>query len=381
MAFLHFVLSEMGDGDPGRMSTLYDVRQRLDLYGQAFLAMALANVAEANDTEDARVQGLLDNIAGQAVLSATGAHWQEDGVDRWTMNTDTRTTAIVLDAFTRLRPHDPLLPNVVRWLMVARQDGRWASTQETAWSIIALTDWMAATGELEADYDWQVMLNSGSLGNGTVTPQNIDEPVTLRAAVVDLLRDEANALRLSRNNENGNLYYTAHLNYFLDATAIQPRDRGLVVSRVLRAADGANAGQSISTAQVGDVISVTVTLQAPADIHYLLLEAPIPAGTEPIDTRLATESQLYSGPEFMEAGLSEEEDGYWWRSWVPSRTDIRDEKVALFADYLPAGTYEYTFLVRASLPGEYRVLPVHAEEMYFPEVWGRSSGGLFSVTE
>ena len=64
-----------------------------------------------------------------------------------------------------------------------------------------------------------------------------------------------------------------------------------------------------------------------------------------------------------------------------SFTDYRDDRVTLFATYLPAGAYEYTFLVRASLPGEFRVLPVHAEMMYFPEVWGRSGGALFTGTE
>ena len=31
--------------------------------------------------------------------------------------------------------------------MVARKFGYWETTQETAWSLIALTDWMVATGE------------------------------------------------------------------------------------------------------------------------------------------------------------------------------------------------------------------------------------------
>ena len=35
------------------------------------------------------------------------------------------------------------------------------------------------------------------------------------------------------------------------------------------------------------------------------------------------------------------------------------------------------FSIRA---GEFTVLPAHAEEMYFPEVFGRSAGGSFSVT-
>ncbi len=382
MAFTHFVLSEMGEGDPGRVVTLYAVNERLDIYGQAFLAMALANLAGEDGAQSPRVTSLLDNIRGQAILSATGAHWQEEGVDWWTMNSDTRTTAIVLTALTRLRPDDALLPNVVRWLMLARQDGRWASTQETAWSIVGLSEWMAATAELEANYDWQVTLNGATLGEGSVSPETVDQPVNLRVAVSELLRGEANALAFRRNNDSGNLYYTAQLRYFLDATAIPAQDRGLVVSRRMTAADGDHAGETVSGAAVGDVISVTVTLQAPSDIHYMLLEVPIPAGTEPIDASLATESNLYGSPEL---GITEPETAaahtYWWRPWIPSHSDIRDEKVALFADLLPAGTYEYTFLVRASLPGEYRVLPARAEAMYFPDVWGRSSGDLFTVTE
>jgi hypothetical protein len=41
MAFMHYVLAQMERGDPGRMSTLYAVRERLAHYGKAFLAMAM----------------------------------------------------------------------------------------------------------------------------------------------------------------------------------------------------------------------------------------------------------------------------------------------------------------------------------------------------
>jgi hypothetical protein len=72
---------------------------------------------------------------------------------------------------------------------------------------------------------------------------------------------------------------------------------------------------------------------------------------------------------------------YGWGWWWFSNTDLRDEKVVLFATYLPKGTYEYTYSIRASIPGEFRVIPTHAEQMYFPEVFGRGDGGLFRVTE
>jgi uncharacterized protein YfaS (alpha-2-macroglobulin family) len=368
MAFMHYVLAQMDKGDPGRMSTLYAVRERLAYYGQALLAMAL----HEGSAEDARAQTLLDGLTGAAILTAAGASWQEQGVDYQTMNTDTRSTALVLDAFLQVQPDSPILPNVVRWLMTVRSAGRWASTQENAWSIIALTDYMAHTGELAADYGWTATLNEEELGSGRFEDYN--DQVVLRTAVADLLRGEANLLRLERTAEPGQLYYTTYLAYNLDALAVAPLDRGIVVQRRF-----ADAGGPISTARVGDVFSVTVTIVAPTDLYHLQVEAPIPAGVEALDPNLPTGFQY----DPMGQPILQPVDaaaGGWW-NWTPAAIDYRDDKVALFATYLPAGTYAYTFQVRATLPGEYRVLPAHGEMMYFPEVWGRSGGELFTVSE
>ena len=59
--------------------------------------------------------------------------------------------------------------------------------------------------------------------------------------------------------------------------------------------------------------------------------------------------------------------------------ELRDERVVLSADYLPPGTYTYTYLARAGTPGTFRVIPPTAQEFYFPEVYGRGAGSLFSV--
>ncbi|MBP8293224.1 MAG: hypothetical protein KAX65_10650, partial [Caldilineaceae bacterium] len=368
MAFMHYVLAQAGRGDPGRMSTLYAVRERLAHYGTALLAMAMHEV----DAGDARVQTLMDDLTGSAILTAAGASWQEQGADYQTMNTDTRSTAMVLDAFLQVRPDSPILPNVVRWLMAARSAGRWASTQENAWSIIALTDYMAYTGELAADYGWTATLNEAELGAGRF--EDYKDQVVLRTAITDLLRGEANLLRLERTAEPGQLYYTTYLAYNLDALAVAPLDRGIVVQRRF-----ADAGGPVSTVQVGDVVSVTVTILAPTDLYHLKVEAPIPAGVEALDPNLPTGFQYDPMGQPILRPVDAAAGG--WYNWTPAAVDYRDDKVALFATYLPAGTYEYTFQVRATLPGEYRVLPAHGEMMYFPEVWGRSSGELFTVTQ
>lgn len=376
MAFTNFVLAEMGEGDPGRASTLYDVRERLDLYAQALLAMALADMQEPG-APDQRVQTLLSDLMGASQLSATGAFWQEGALDLPNLNTNTRTTSMALTAFARLQPDQELLPQVVRWLMSTREMGHWATTQENAWVIMALSTWLETSGELDADYDWQVDLNNSPLGEGHFGADNVNEPVELSASVQDLLLDQANLLAFSRTGEEGTLYYDTYLNYSIDATAVDSRDRGIVVDRRFARHDDPT-GAPVSRVAVGDVVSVTVTIVAPTDLYQVLIETPIPAGMEPIDPNLATTSSEFTMPGALEPVDAQPIS---WFYWQPTYTDVRDDKVALFATFLPAGAYEYTFNARASIPGEYRVLPVYAEQMYFNEVWGRSAGSLFTVTK
>jgi len=152
-----------------------------------------------------------------------------------------------------------------------------------------------------------------------------------------------------------------------------------MVSRQYTLADDEEA-KSISEAEVGDVIRVKLTIIAPNDLHYVVVEDPFPAGAEGIDASLATTSVVEQGAELTR---TDRRSPWWWDygRWYFSHTEMRDEKAVLFAPFLPKGTYEYTYTIRASLPGEFRVIPTHAEQMYFPEVFGRGDGGLFRVTQ
>jgi hypothetical protein len=376
-AFILYVLAEGGDGDLGRTVSLFDQREKLDLFGRAYLAMAFGLLEPDDDT---RVKTLLSDITGQAVVSATGTHWEEAWPDYYSMNTDTRSTAIIIAALSRLDPENALAPNAVRWLMSVRQRDYWETTQETAWAIIALTDWMVATGELQGKYAWNVSLNGETLGDGEVSPATIDQTETLVVAVKDLLTDEINRLIVERSPQAGDpegagrLYYTAHLEYYKPVEEVKALERGIIVARQYTLADDEDE-QAISEAKVGDIINVKITLIAPHDLHYVVVEDPIPAGTEGIDRSLNITSVVGERPELVRT------DGPGWGWWWFSHTELRDEKAALFATYLPRGTYEYNYQIRASLAGEYRVIPTHAEEMYFPEVFGRGDGGVFTITE
>jgi uncharacterized protein YfaS (alpha-2-macroglobulin family) len=390
-AFVLYVLAEAGEPQTNAAVSLFDSKRGLlSNYGKAYLALALSL-----DTSDqgSRIDTLLSDLNSAAKLSATGAHWEEDETDYFNWNTDTRSTAIVLDAYARLDPQNALAPNVVRWLMVARTVGRWESTQETAWALIALTDWMKATGELQADYSWTAELNGESFGSGEGNQDTLGDPVVLTRAIKDLFIDQANALQITMSASEGQsgagrLYYTAHLQTFFPVEDVKSLTRGISVSRQYFSADDPCFEPleedeepipctPVTSAKVGDVLQVRLTIVAPNDLYYVKVEDPFPAGMEAVDTTLKTTSQINEAPNLNNTSRYSPYEGWGW--WWFSRTELRDEKAVLFSSYLPRGTYEYTYQIRAGLSGAYKVLPSHVEEMYFPEVFGRGDGALFTI--
>jgi uncharacterized protein YfaS (alpha-2-macroglobulin family) len=392
LAEYELTIDEGGSGELGLAIRLFEKRHLLDHYGQATLAVALG-LLEGEESE--RVEALLGDLAGDAVTSATGIHWQETETDYWNMNTDTRTTGIVLWALSRLDADSELLPNTVRWLMAVRQEGHWETTQATAWSLLGLVEYMRASGELAGDFSYRVTLNGDELASGQVSKETIDESRKLQIEIARLLADGladdiqaggGNRLNVERHEAQpgqtgeGQLYYSAYLRYFLPADHVQALDRGILVARQYSPAD--DPARYVDRAQVGDVIQVKLTIISPTDLHYVVVEDPLPAGFEGVDQSLKTTSVVGEPPELR--NLTAEEESHWYRRhgwgwWWFSHTEMRDEKVALFARYLPRGTYEYTYLMRASVPGEFLTMPATAYEMYFPEVFGRSDGGKFVV--
>ncbi len=390
LAYQLYVLAEYNtsfnrsaQGELGVAINLYEKRHLLSQYGQATLALALSRLEPA---EPSRQQTLVAELSGAAVTSATGTHWEEATPDYWNMNTDIRTTAIVLWSLSQLKPESELLPNAVRWLMTVRKEGHWSTTQDTAWSLLGLVAYMRASGELQGDFSYRVYLNDTLLGKGDVTPETIDESRRLQVEIAKLLVEEGNRLVIERLAPAGNqtgqgqLYYTAYLRYFLPVEEVKALERGIIVARQYTPLSAPTT--TVTTARVGDVIKVRLTVVAPTDLYYVVVEDPLPAGFEGVDLSLKTTSVVGEAPELQ--NLSAEAEDYWlrwygWGWWWFSHTEMRDEKVTLFATYLPRGTYEYTYLMRASVPGTYQVLPTTASQMYFPEVFGRSDGAIFTV--
>src|SRR5581483_5966928 len=192
-AFVIYVLQAVGGEYGARALNLYDRRTQLDNYAKALLMVALSD--SGNRTQ---AQALEQELTAAAVSSAPGTHWEEAKPDWYMMNTNTRTTAMVLYAVARVDPQNALLKNAVRWLMTMRQQGHWETTQETAWSVLGLTEYMKQSGELNANYTYEVSVNGKALAQEQVTKDNVTENKNLTVAMQDLLTNTANQLLFSR---------------------------------------------------------------------------------------------------------------------------------------------------------------------------------------
>ena len=369
-AFVLYVMARAGIADPSRTVALYEKRSILAIYAQAYLAEALYLI----DPADTRVNTIIADLQNSAIQSATGIHWQEKAPDVYNWNTDTRTTAIVLGVLEKIQPDNPTLENVVRWLVQNRLEKDWEGTQETAWTIMALAEWLESSGEMQGEYSVSMAINNRRMGQWQVGRDNINEPIELRIATRDLIASELNRVIFTKGNDSGSLYYTIHLNIPQPVQEIQPLSRGLAVSREYFRPEKPEV--SITEAHAGEVIYGRLTLVVPNDVHHLVVEDYLPAGLEAIDQNLATASQSEPPARLTWKDLLYKGWGWWWNF---EHIELRDERIVLAASYLPAGTYIYTYPLQVVHIGEFQTLPPLAYEFYFPEVFGRGDGMSFRV--
>jgi len=378
-AFFLYVLSAWGDAEIEDMDDLVTEHQDLmDPYAKAYLALAYEM---AGDGDNENVAALLADLTGTAIVSATGAHWEDAVQDYANLATDIRGTAVVIDALANLDPDNPLAPQAVRWLMSTRQAFVWPTEFETVWSTLALTDWVAATGELEADYDYSVGINGTVLNSGQFDETNVTTAVQESVEMSRLPENTTNYIDYVHGEGPGRLYYTTHLDAYLAAESVEPLSRGVQVERVYfdAACDPREETcEPITEIEAGQQVRVQLTIIAPNDLTYVVVEDPIPAGAEALNPALQT-----TGVGFDPTIRPEEEGapyGFWgW--WFFNDVQFEDEKVVFTSNFLPAGSYQYTYFLQAAIPGDYQVMPAVAFEEFFPEVFGRSNGMLFRIVE
>ena len=72
-----------------------------------------------------------------------------------------------------------------------------------------------------------------------------------------------------------------------------------------------------------------------------------------------------------------------WRSYAGvgyfDHIERHDDRVEMFATSLSEGTHTISYVVRATTSGTFRTAPTRVEEMYSPEIFGRTASTQIEV--
>ncbi len=367
-----------------RIRELVDERRaELTNWGRAYALLDL--LATGHDADHTAVRAMLNDLTADTIASANGNHWEDPHKPGSMHNATVRITAIVLRALTEVDPDHPLIEETARWLALARSADRWKSSVERAQGMASLGAYAELTGETRGVYDYSVLVNTDTVLDGRFDVPAGDYLDAASVALADLPLGEVSRVQFERESGTpGRLYYGLNLRYVTPAAGIEALNRGFAVSHRYSLLEDPET--PITSASVGDVVRVTVTVVAPADRLFVQVEDSLPAGLEPIDPQLNIVS-----PRLREQLREEQAEavranapGYCapWYGWCYSpweQVDVRDDRLVLQASRLTQGVHEYVYYARATTPGDFFVAPVHAEETYLPEVFGRSDSSRFTV--
>ena len=389
--FILDVLAENGEPDPGNVTKLFDRRDELPLFARAQLLHAMV----LSKSDAGSIEKLTSEIEGHVRIDANTAKAVANEGDRYAvlMDSEARTSALVLRGLIAARPSHPLGAKLAMGLLAVRRGGTWRNTQETAWSLLALDDYRKAQEKVEPDFTAHVFLGEAELYKAAFHGKSLENPKT--SVPTSSLAAGSGAVLSFDVEGQGRLFYEARLRYATKALPQKGLDRGFFIKKTLRAVTTEGLEDALKTIPEtgtssfhgGDLILADVIVVTPSPREIVVIDDPLPAGFEAVDAHLATTGARYDvdSADARSGGDGDDDDPDQRAAggkYGSSRflREIRDDRVLFFVDHLSAGMFRYRYLARATTHGSFIVPPTKVEEMYTPEVFGRTGADLIKIT-
>lgn len=261
----------------------------------------------------------------------------------------------------------------------------WENTQENMFCLNALTDFARVYEDVQPDMTVTATLGTRDMGRAVFTALR-DEAVTLATDILPADEGQKRELAINRDG-TGRLYYASRLHYAPQAANSTDINAGIDIRKEYAVERDGEWGLLKPEDEVkqGELVRVDIFISLPAARHFVVVDDPVPGGLEPVNRDLATSSEVDAAKgDFTAAG------GSWWfkfsdwryfgtSRWNFYHREMRHDAVRFYSDYLPAGNYSLNYTAQAIASGSFARLPAHAEEMYDPDVFGKSAFGTLTV--
>ena len=325
-------------------------------FGKAYAAYVYLRLGEK-----AKAESYLDRaMDGARSDDIAGVYWAPEKISWLWYNDTVEKHAFMLRTLLAVRPADPRIPGLVRWLLFNRKANEWKSTKASAAAIYSLLDVMKSKGALDKPENFSLKWGQVSDSLQLQPFDWVAKPLRWSKYAAEIGKAD---LAPAVEKTGPGLAFAAFTGiYTTDKTAAESPDGMMNVSRkyFLRAKEGdtyrltpLSDGDSVA---VGDQVEVHLTVRTRSQFEYVHIKDPKAAGFEA--------EQLTSGWQWDQLGRYEEP---------------RDSLTNFFVEWLPHGEYVLKYRVRPTVPGTFKAGAAVIQSMYAPEFAAHSSGFTLRV--
>ena len=273
----------------------------------------------------------------------------------WLMSNPDATAARGLLAVMELEAWKEDAPAMARGLLMRQSGGRWSCTISNAWGTVAMKRFSsllepvaisgagsARMGNERKSFDWAQKPDGASFT--LAWPQKRSDIVV---------------------SHDGPGKPWAVVESLVAAPLTSPVSQGFTVTKTIEPVDRKDKGKW----SVGDVARVKLKISSKADMSWVVLNDPVPAGASILGSGLGRDSALMSSGASGDA----QEERY------VSHLERTFSSVKVYYEYSPKGNWTYTYTMRLNNEGSFNLPETSVEALYAPEMMGAAPNEKFVV--
>jgi uncharacterized protein YfaS (alpha-2-macroglobulin family) len=245
------------------------------------------------------------------------------------------------------------IPRLVRGALGRQHSGHWMTTVANAWGVLAMEKFSKAFESTPVSGQATAMLAGQT--------QTVDWQATPKGAAVSFPWPGArSALDLGMRGTGAPW---ATIQSLAAVPLGAPLSSGFKIRKTLTPVDAKQTGSW----SAGDIVRVKLEIESQADMTWVVVSDPIPAGSAIFGTGLGTDSSL--------ATKGEKSEGWVW----PAFEERSFEAYRAYYEYVPKGSWSIEYTLRLNNAGVFQLPPTRVEAMYSPEMFGELPNAAVQV--
>ena len=288
-------------------------------------------------------------------LQGTAMNFSTERTDYlwWLMvTTDTNALKLVL-ALVNAEPWKQDMPRLVQGALFRQRKGTWDSTLANAWGVLALEKFSRAFESIP--------VSGQSLAKLSGKTQSVDWQQSEKGKTVTFSWPSGKDDIAVKHSGAGKPWVTVQS---LAAIPLkQPLSSGYKIKKSWTALDQKQPGRWSR----GDLVRVSLELEAQTDMTWVVVNDPIPAGAAILGSGLGRDSQL--------ATQGQKQKGWAW----PAFQERSFEALRTYYEYVPKGNWTVEYTIRLNQAGTFQLPTTRVEALYAAELFGEMPNGSVRV--